>query len=74
MPKKSKKARYDLSSEIGIRGITRHVVEAIVKRVTGNTEHNARSDFEAAKEPIFKMGVGAVMFSFFCLFVKWPVF
>ena len=54
MPKKAKKPRYDYSCEIGIRGITRHVVEAIVKRVTGDNEYNARSDFEAAKEQIFK--------------------
>ena len=60
------KARYALSSETDIRGITRHVVEAIVKRVTGNTEYNARSDFDAAKEPIFKMGVGAFMFVIVC--------
>ena len=58
MPKKSKKARYDLSSEIGIRGITRNVVEAIVKRITGNTEYNARSDFDAAKETMFKGALG----------------
>ena len=58
MPKKAKKPRYDYSSEIGIRGITRHVVEAIVKRVTGNTEYNARYDFDAAKEPTFKGALG----------------
>ena len=58
MPKKAKKPRYDYSSEIGIRGVTRHVVEAIVKRVTGDNKYNARSDFEAAKEQIFKGALG----------------
>ena len=57
-PKKRRKSTYDLSSELGIRGITRNVVEAIVKRVTGDNEYNARSDFEAAKEPIFKGALG----------------
>ena len=58
LPKKRMKSTYDLSSELGIRGITRNVVEAIVKRVTGDNNYSARSDFEAAKEPIFKRGVG----------------
>lgn len=58
LPKKRRKSTYDLSSELGIRGITRNVVEAIVKRVTGDNEYNARSDFEAAKEQIFKGALG----------------
>ena len=58
MQKKASKSTYDLSSELGIRGITRNVVEAIVMRVTGDNEYNARSDFEAAKEPIFKGALG----------------
>ena len=54
MEKKGKRARYDFSEEIGLRGVTRPLVEAVVKRVSGDASYSARGDFERAKELVFK--------------------
>ena len=54
MGKRAETQKYDFSQELGLKGLTRTIVKAIARRVTGGESYDPYQDIMRAQDLGFK--------------------